>query len=93
MPEAEAWQRQTPPTTTVIIKDMSGKTFAVPVYLSPPGDTLADLMELIQSREGMPPDQQRLIFEGKQLQDFCRRRLWQFGIKDGSVIELKINGC
>lgn len=93
MTEAEAKQRQTPPTTTVRIKTMTGKTLSIAVHLTPHGDTAEDLKELIQNCEGVPPDQQRLIFDSKLLEDY--RPLSDYGITDGSVIHmiLKLRGC
>jgi hypothetical protein len=57
------------------------------------GTTIGMLKEAVQDKEGIPPDQQCLIFARKQLED--GRTLSGYGIEDGSVIELvlRLRGC
>lgn len=47
---------------------------------------MAEIKSLIQDKEGIPPDQQRLVFDGRQLED--DRILADYGVKLDSVIHL-----
>ena len=67
------------------IKTPAGKTF--PVWLWDENKVTVDIIKAeIQKNEGIPPDQQRLIFEGKQLKDGIE--LSSQGVGSGSTLDL-----
>jgi len=67
----------------VKVKTLTGKETEIDVELK---DTIAYVKECIEMKEGIPPPQQRLIYQGKQMSD--EKTVGECNIEAGTVVHL-----
>ena len=73
----------------IFVNNFRGRNIAIDVNLA--DDTL-DLKDKIEAKEGIPPQEQRLIFGGKQLEDGCKLHKYKIGKACTVQMVARMNG-
>lgn len=84
------WTNIKTPKIQVCISTLIGKDIWVSIA---PEKTIEDLKTKIQDKEGIPMDQQRLVFNGEQLRDDRTLTAYSIGNKDTLHLIFRLRGC
>ncbi len=76
-----------PVTMQIFVRTLGGKTIHLEVK---PSDSIQYVKEKIHEKEGIPPDQQRLVFEAKILED--GRTLSDYSVQKEIVLHFLLRG-
>lgn len=81
--ESDALRLELSKPMMIYVKTLTGKTIVLTVIQD---DTIEIVKRKIQDKQGIPPDQQRLIFAGVQLLD--EKKVCEYDIKEGDILHL-----
>ena len=73
------------PPPQIFVTALCGKTITIDIDSS---DTIGSVKDKIQDKEGVPPDQQRLLFRDKELEN--DRTLASYGIRKDCTLKLRL---